>query len=162
MSTGVRHVVAAAIVLVATAPLAAQATRPRATVKPTASEVTVAPGETVALALEVSMPPDVHVQAHTPDDPLLIPTVLTVEAPPGFTVGAISYPQPVPFAQQGRATPLLVLGPTFEIGVRLTVPADATAGMRSVPVVLRYQACNETLCFPPARATAAWTLEVRR
>ena len=40
------------------------------------------------------LPEDVHVQAHKPRDPSLIPTVLTLEAPPGVTVDAINYPPP--------------------------------------------------------------------
>jgi hypothetical protein len=53
-----------------------------------------------------------------------------------------------------------VLGPTFDIRARLSVSSDAREGLHSIPVVLRYQACNETVCFPPARATAAWTVRV--
>jgi DsbC/DsbD-like thiol-disulfide interchange protein len=140
----------------------AQTTRPRAALRPATSEVTLAPGASADLVLEVSMPPEVHVQAHQPKDPLLIPTVLTVEPPNGVTVESIAYPTPAEFAQAGRADPLLVLGPTFEIRVRLAVGSDAAEGVRSIPVVLRYQACNDTVCFPPARATAAWTLKVER
>jgi hypothetical protein len=108
------------------------------------------------------MPSDVHVQAHRPDDPLLIPTELTIEAPEGVTVEAVTYPQPVEFRQAGRDTPLLVLGPRFDISARLVVGEASAEGLRSVPIVLRYQACNESVCFPPARATAAWTLRITR
>ena len=151
----------AAIVLAAgTAP--AQPNRPRATLKVETSEIAVAAGGLVPLVLGVSLPPDVHVQANHPDDPLLIPTVLTVDAPEGVIVESISYPQPSEFRQEGRERPLLVLGPAFEIGVRLHLGDDVPAGRRSVPIVLRYQACNETVCFPPARATSEWTLQVER
>jgi len=138
----------------------AQTTRPRASLQPAIAEVTVEPGASADLVLNVSMPPEVHVQAHQPKDPLLIPTVLTVEAPAGISVESIAYPSPTEFAQAGRADPLLVLGPRFEIRVRLSVSRDASDGLRSVPVVLRYQACNETVCFPPARATAAWAVSI--
>ena len=111
--------------------------------------------------LTVSMPPDVHVQAHQPKDPLLIPTVLTVEAPEGVKVESIAYPAPSEFAQAGRADPLLVLGPTFEIWSGLPCHATQTTACAASPSVLRYQACNDTVCFPPARATAAWTLSVK-
>lgn len=163
MSGRARHAGAVLIALVASTAMAgAQPTRPRATVQPANAEVTLAPGSTSELVLQVSMPPEVHVQAHQPKDPLLIPTVLTVEAPPGVRVDAIAYPQPTEFTQSGRPDPLLVLGPRFDIQVRLAVEEDATDGMRSIPVVLRYQACNETVCFPPARATAAWSLTVSK
>ena len=156
-------IVAAWVAVVAAAGVAeAQPNRPRATLHAEASEIAVAAGGAVPLVLGVSLPPDVHVQANRPDDPLLIPTVLTVDIPEGVTVESISYPQPSEFRQVGREQPLLVLGPAFEIGVRLHVGDDVPGGLRSVPIVLRYQACNESVCFPPARATAAWTLRVER
>jgi hypothetical protein len=120
----------------------AQTTRPRASLQPVTPEVTLAPGASADLVLTVSMPPDVHVQAQ------------------GVKVDSIAYPSPSELAQAGRADPLLVLGPTFDIRARLSVSSDAREGLHSIPVVLRYQACNETVCFPPARATAAWTVRV--
>ena len=158
-----RHLRASFVVAMAWAVCAeAQTTRPRAALQPEMTEVTLAPGASADLVLKVSMPPEVHVQAHQPKDPLLIPTVLTVEASDGVTVESVAYPAPSEFAQAGRADPLLVLGPTFDIRVRLAVGSDAADGVRSIPVVLRYQACNDTVCFPPSRATAAWTLKVER
>ena len=138
----------------------AQTTRPRASLHPAVAEIALEPGASADLVLEVSMPPEVHVQAHQPKDPLLVPTVLAVEPPEGISVESIAYPSPTELTQAGRADPLLVLGPTFEIRVRLSVSPEARDGVRSVPVALRYQACNETVCFPPARATAAWTVAV--
>ena len=31
---------------------------------------------------------------------------------------------------------------------------------RLVPAVLRYQACNDTVCFPPTRASTEWRLTI--
>jgi hypothetical protein len=149
-----------AVPLLALAPtLAAQQTRPRAEVTPSES-TTVSAGTTAHLTLKVRLPEHVHVQAHEPRDPLLIPTVLTVEAPAGTTVEAVTYPPPTELTQAGRREPLAVLGPEFEIDVRLQVAATATAGERRAPAVLRYQACNDTVCFPPARAVTEWRLTV--
>ena len=33
-------------------------------------------------------------------------------------------------------------------------------GEHQVQATLRYQACNESVCFAPARATAQWTITV--
>jgi DsbC/DsbD-like thiol-disulfide interchange protein len=146
--------------LILAAPLAAQQMRPRAEVTPSAEAATVSPGAIAHLTLKVRLPEHVHVQAHEPRDPLLIPTVLTVEAPAGTTVEAVTYPPPTELTQAGRREPLAVLGPEFEIDVRLQVAATATAGERRAPAVLRYQACNDTVCFPPARAVTEWRLTV--
>lgn len=142
--------------------VSAQAGRPRAEVTPVVETASVRPGETVRFSLKVRLPEHVHVQAHEPRDPSLIPTVLTVEAPPGTTVEAITYPPPTELAQAGRRETLAVLGPEFAIDLRIVVPATAAAGDLAVPAVLRYQACNDSVCFPPARATATWTVQVQR
>jgi hypothetical protein len=163
MSVRVARRAAIAALLVALPPTAdAQAVRPRATMQPRETDVRVTVGSSVALVLDVTLPPEVHVQAHQPDDPLLIPTVVSVDVPDGITVESLTYPQPSELTQAGRLKPLLVLGPTFEIGVRLAAGTEMPPGMRTVPVVLRYQACNDVVCFPPARATAAWTVQIER
>ena len=143
-------------------PAAAQGSRPRAEVTPAVESSPARAGETVRLSLHVRLPEDVHVQAHEPRDPSLIPTVLTVEAPPGTTVEAVVYPPPTDLTQAGRREPLAVLGPDFVIDVRLSLADSAAAGDLAVPAVLRYQACNATVCFPPARAALTWQLPVTR
>ena len=144
-----------ALVVLTATPMAAvaQALRPRAEVTPLVETAPVRPGETVRLSLKIRLPEHVHVQAHEPRDPSLIPTVLTVEA--------ITYPPPTKLSQAGRRETLAVLGPEFAIEVRIVVPGTAAAGDLAVPAVLRYQACNDTVCFPPARATATWALQVQ-
>lgn len=155
--------VALAIIAFAAPPVAlAQPGRPRADLTPGAARVAARPGDTVELSLTVRLPEDVHVQAHEPRDASLIPTVLTVAPPPGVTVEVVTYPAPSPLRQAGRADTLDVFGPVFDIRVRLVVAAGVDAGVLDVPAVLRYQACDDRVCFAPARATAAWRLEVLR
>lgn len=156
------RVALAVIALVAPQLAAAQPARPRAEVTAVVPTSPVTAGATARVSLTVRLPEDVHVQAHEPRDPSLIATVLTVEAPPGITVEAITYPPPTELTQTGRRDPLAVLGPEFAIDARLAVGAATPAGELAVPVVLRYQACNDRVCFPPARATATWTLAVQR
>ena len=103
---------------------AAQGGRPRAEVTPVVESTPARAGDTVRLLLQVRLPEDVHVQAHEPRDPSLIPTVLTVEAPPGTTVDEVIYPPATDLTQAGRREPLAVLGPEFAIGVRLVGASD--------------------------------------
>jgi DsbC/DsbD-like thiol-disulfide interchange protein len=153
------HVIVVLGVLCA-AVAAAQGQRPRAEVTPVVSVGGVRPGSTVAVVLKVKLPKNVHVQADKPKDASLIATSLTIDAPPGVSVDKIVYPPATELAQQGRAEKLLVFGPEFAIEARLAVAPSVAAGELVVPVRLRYQACNETMCFPPARAEAQWTLTI--
>jgi hypothetical protein len=116
----------------------------------------------VRLALVVTLPPEFHVQSNAPRDQTLIPTVLTIEPPAGAEVVEIVYPDPVDFKMVDVEEPLAVFPHEFALGAEIALPLAATPGPLQVPGVLRYQACNDTVCFPPARATAAWTLRITR
>jgi len=146
----------AALAMAVTLP-AAQSVRPRAEVTPIVDSAEA--GRNAQVVLQVRLPHDVHVQANQPKDPSLIATVLTLEPPPGVAVEEITYPPPTDLAQVGRAEPLAVLGPQFRIEVRLRI-AEGTTGDLVVPAVLRYQACTDAVCFPPARATTEWRLHL--
>jgi cytochrome c biogenesis protein CcdA/thiol-disulfide isomerase/thioredoxin len=112
----------------------------------------------VRLALKVSLPEGLHTQSNKPLDPTLIPTVLTIDAPAGVTVDEIVYPPAVELKQQGLDQPLSVFEHEFAIGVQVTLAPGAAAGDLALPARLRYQACNDMMCFPPATAEFAWTI----
>lgn len=138
----------------------AQAQRPRAQLTPVQPSGEIRAGQATTLSLKVVLPADVHVQANKPKDPSLIPTVLTLDTSSGVVVEAVTYPAPTELTQVNRKEPLAVLGPEFAIDVRLAIPGSAS-GTLKIPARLRYQACNEKLCFPPTTGTAEWLLEVR-
>ena len=77
-----------------------------------------------------------------------------------MTVGLITYPPATELQQRGRLEKLAVYGPEFEIKAELAVADTAAAGDLKVSGELRYQACNDTTCFAPAKAAAEWTLPV--
>jgi DsbC/DsbD-like thiol-disulfide interchange protein len=142
-------------------PLAAQQ-RPRAEVTAIVNTSPVQPGRPAELSLKVKLPADIHVQADKPRDPNLIPTVLTLTAPEGVKVESITYPKPVDFKQKSGGAPLLVfVGPEFTINVKVVVAANIGEGDLKLPGRLRYQACNESLCFPPTNTMAEWVLKVQ-
>ncbi len=149
------------VALVAAAPVAAQQ-RPRAELTPVVETTPARPGAVAQLSLSVTLPKDVHVQSDQPRDPNLIPTVLTIDAPAGVTVEAIEYPAATDLQQTGAAKPLAVFGSEFSIAVRVSLSATLGGGDVTVPAVLRYQACNAKVCFPPTRATTQWTLTVQQ
>jgi DsbC/DsbD-like thiol-disulfide interchange protein len=152
-----------AAVIAAGAPQAAAAPeRPRARVTATAPGDPVAPGSTTTVTLRVQLPDGVHVQSDRPRDPNLIPTSVTIEAPAGVSVEHVAYPAPSDFVLAGQRAPLLVFGHDFVVSVRLAVAASVDEGTITVPLVLRYQACNDHLCFAPARAPAQWTITVAK
>ena len=132
-----------------------------ATLTPIVERDGVAPGK-VRAALQISLPDGFHVQSNKPRDPTLIPTVLTIDAPASVTVEEIVFPTPVDLKQLGVAEPLAVFERAFPIGVEFSVASSVELGQIVVPGQLRYQACNDTMCFAPKTADVAWTLRIVR
>ncbi len=156
-----RAVSGTAALALAVAGVSAQIVRPRAELTPVVESTDIKPGTTVKVSLKVRLPKDVHVQSNTPRDPSLIPTVLTIAKSEGVTVGLITYPLAAELQQRGRLEKLAVYGPEFEIKVELTIADTTAAGDLKVAGELRYQACNDTTCFAPAKAAAEWILPVK-
>ncbi len=133
---------------------------PEAAITPLVETEEVRPGGTTRVALRVSLTEGLHVQSDRPRDPSLIPTVLTVEPPAGVRVGQLVYPHPTDFAQQGQDQPLAVFEREFVVGAELAIGPDLPPGDLVIPARLRYQACDDKVCFRPITATIAWTVRV--
>jgi thiol:disulfide interchange protein DsbD len=123
-------------------------------------ESDAAAGTPVRAALQVRIPDRFHVQSDAPRDPTLIPTVLTVDVPEGIKVTEVVFPQATEFAQIGQSQPLLVFEHEFTIGVQFDVSATIPMGRVDVPGRLRYQACDDRLCYAPVTADLVWMLTV--
>jgi DsbC/DsbD-like thiol-disulfide interchange protein len=158
-----RHTVLAAILaLAAAAPGQAQLRRIKAELTPRVETTPVRAGSQVRLSLRVLLPADVHVQSDKPRDPLLIPTALTLTPPAGVAVATITYPKATDLAQAGQEQPLAVFGHDFTIGITVKLAANLAPGVLTLPGALRYQPCDDKMCFPPNRVETSWTLDVAR
>ena len=122
--------------------------------------VSAHPGGTVRAALVVKLPEGYHVQSNKPRDPLLIPTVLTLDPPAGIAVNEIVYPPSVDATLVGSDQPLAVFERQFAIGVEFTLASTLPLGGHSVPARLRYQSCNDTTCFAPVTAPVQLSLAI--
>jgi DsbC/DsbD-like thiol-disulfide interchange protein len=159
----VRITAAVAVALsLLSAPAFAQARRPTAQLASLVDSKVNRPGGTARLVLRVALPKGFHVQADKPRDPALVATVLTVTPPKGTSLVGVTYPKPVDLKQAGAQQPLAVFEEVFEIVVQLRLQPSLAPGKLIVPATLRYQACNDSICFIPTRADASWTVEVSR
>ena len=132
--------------------------RPRADVTAVAERPNAHAGDTVRLALKVTLPEGVHTQSNKPSDDSFIPTELTVD--PSVALKEIVWPPSAQLKQAGLDKPLLVFEQAFTIGVAVALPANAAVGPLTIPATLRYQACDANLCYPPTTARAEWTVDV--
>ena len=117
-------------------------------------------GSAARVAALVSIEREWHVNSNKPTFDFLIPTVLSLELPEGWTPDQIHYPpaemQRFAFADQ----PLAVYDGDVVIVADLEVPAGAAAGTYAVRGSLRYQACNDSECLPPVNTEAELQLTV--
>jgi thiol:disulfide interchange protein len=131
---------------------------PKAQIEAFADRTAYAPGAEARIAVRFLVAEGWHLQSHTPSAEWLIPTVLTITPPEGWSVGDIVYP-PHELWQASFQTELLAVyeGESF-IEATLHAGASAVSGVASV--VLNYQACDDQVCLPPGTAETQLLLEV--
>jgi len=131
---------------------------------PLAAASAAAPGKSIDLAIRVVLPDGLHAQSNRPKDEGLIPTTVTFAPSDGITPVEVVFPAAKTFKLE-TGDELLVFEHEFVIGVRARVaPAmnetNAAKGTAQLTARLRYQPCNNVLCFRPVTLPVAWTLPI--
>jgi hypothetical protein len=106
-------------------------------------------GATTVEKLELSVLPGFHVNSDKPKDEFLIPLKLTWTAGPLEDQG-VTYPKPEEI-KVGNQMVTVYTG-KFELETKFQVPANAPKGNAVMAGKLRYQACNNEMCFRPSTA----------
>jgi hypothetical protein len=108
-------------------------------------------GRTFEIAVVAEIMQGFHINANKVLDDYLIPTTLTVEPPKGLRVAETSYPQGSLQKFEFSEKMLNVYDGTVTLRMKVVAAADAPLGAASLPLTLRYQACNDKACLPPVR-----------
>ena len=107
-------------------------------------------GRTVQGAIVMDIPGGYHVNANRPLGKYAIPTTLKIEAPGGVTVGPVIYPRGiVRKLKAGNNEPLAVYENKAIFRFNVTLPADYNGNEVGLKVRIRFQSCNDEVCFPP-------------
>ena len=136
---------------------------PAAVVKPQAfvSLEPVARGKEFQVAVVVEIAQGFHMNSHKPSEAYLIPTTLTAQLPTGLQPLETIYPagrlEKFSFSPN---KPLDVYTGKVTLRLRLAAAADAALGATTVPITLRYQACNDTTCLQPVKVPVEVEFEV--
>ncbi len=137
-----------------------------------ASDASVGPGSVLALRATIALPSGSHLVAADAPEPYQ-PLALAVEPTEGLIVDSIAYSPGHRLPLEDVKEDLPVLEGSFEIRVDARISTDP-AFVRSlgrdrsiyhalvVHGTLRYQACDEHRCFPPAAIPVSWTVGVRQ
>lgn len=117
-------------------------------------------GRTINAAIVLDIPDGLHINANRTLDRALIPTVLQVNASGGARIGAVSYPRAVLRRFSFSPDQLAVYENRAVLRFTLTVPANYQSDIMEVSARVRYQACNNEVCFPPATREATMSISV--
>jgi hypothetical protein len=113
-------------------------------------QVSIPAGKSTAVALHFRIRQDLHINSHTPHSDYLIPTVFSIPEASGVRLESASYPTGTDFTLLvDPSTKLSVYSGDFTIQTRIV----ASPGDHLVEAKLRYQACDESACFPPKTIT---------
>ena len=148
------------------APAAAQKETRHLTVTTSVSPVPAEPGTRVSLLVDVAPKPSMHVYA--PLQTEYIPISLVVEPHEAVTAHVARFPKPEKIRVLDE--PQLVYSRPFRIIQHVTVTrtpgvlerARATGATFTVKGSLKYQACDDVLCYAPVTMPVAWTIELKQ
>jgi thioredoxin:protein disulfide reductase len=115
--------------------------------------VVIEPGKENEVPLQVRIRSGYHINSNEPAEEYLIPTRLTWDAAP-LTVKNITYPDAEIVTYAFSEEPLSVYSGIIVLKTSFAVPKQVPASLTEIKGRLRYQACNDKECLPPA------TLEV--
>lgn len=106
-------------------------------------------GRTAKAVVEMDIPGGFHVHSNKPLEKFLIGTQLKVDAPAGVRVSAVSYPRAILRSLKFSKNRVAVFEGRATMRFNVTVPTSFGSDSARLKATLRYQSCNDELCFPP-------------
>jgi hypothetical protein len=111
--------------------------------------------------LDFRVPRGYHINSNTPKSEFLIPTALKMDLPTDIILGKIEYPAgddlAFPFSPDEK---LNVYTGDFKIVVAVHPLLSVTPGKYVMHGVLRYQACDNSACYPPKTVRVEFDVKV--
>lgn len=125
-----------------------------------APEQPIPRGQVFPLIVELHIQPTFHVNAHRVSDPFLIPTSIESRLPAGFRLLTVDYPEGEEKRFAFSPTPLQVYSGRVRIRLQIRAERQLRLGEHALAFLLHYQACNDTICLPPATQALSARLQV--
>ena len=124
-------------------------------------------GARASLFVEIAPKPKMHVYA--PQQDTYVPVSLALKENRAFRAERPVFPKPEKFFFAPLKETQLVYSSPFKIAVDVTLASAATlrqAGIKPATTLqiegtLRYQACDDEICYLPESVPVAWTIERR-
>lgn len=120
----------------------------------------VARGATVTGNITLNIPPGLHVNSNQPRSRYAIPTTITLSSSE-VTFSPVRYPagQNKKFSFSNDLINVYEGKVVFRFSVK--TPSNFKGSRISIKALVRYQACNDEVCFPPKRKEIVMYADVR-
>jgi len=120
---------------------------------------TVSRGKAARATVVLSIPGGLHANSNRPGSQYAIPTTVRASGN-GVKIGAVSYPRGRnrKFSFSENVINVYEGRPSF--GFNVTVPAGYKGSTVKVNVAVKYQACNDEVCYPPKTKQLTLTARV--
>ena len=117
-------------------------------------------GAVAVVTLKASLPQGYHANSNTPSDAYLIPLSLKWTSGP-LEVSDVTYPKATLEKYSFSDKPLSVVTGEFALTTKFKVPANATLGAAAQSGTLRFQACNDRMCFAPKTVPVSVAVDIQ-
>ena len=129
-----------------------------ATILPSPLEVNGAAGAKLALFVDVTPKPGIHVYAPGSKD--YIPITVKLNPQAEVKLGKVAYPKSEMMSFADEKVP--VFQKPFRLTQDITLDKSAKPGSTvTVSGTVSYQACDDRVCYPPESAPVSWTVLVK-
>ena len=118
-------------------------------------------GRSAQAVVTMDIPAGYHVNSNRPLEKFLIPTQLQIDAPAGVKVSAVSYPRPLLRKLKFSKNRVAVYEGRATMRFNVTVPASFGSDSTELKARLKYQSCNDEVCFPPLMREISIPVRVR-
>jgi Disulphide bond corrector protein DsbC len=139
------------------------AATPHLTLATSASSTAAAParpGSTIKLFVDVIPDPKIHVYAPGAKD--YLPIALEIAAGPSIKAGKLVYPKSQDLYFESTKEHVPVFSAPFRLAQDVTIDRAVRPGSSlTLTGVLKYQACNDLVCFNPVSAPVSWSVVVK-
>lgn len=117
-------------------------------------------GRTFEIAVVAEIQQGFHINANKVLEDYLIPTAIQADWPKGLRLVKTTYPPGEMQKFEFSEKLLNVYDGTVTLRMKVQAATGAPLGAMTVPVALRYQACNDRACLPPVRLNVPVELQI--
>lgn len=114
-------------------------------------------GKTVKAVLVVTFGPGLHAYQNPPTESYMIPMVISSSTK--TTPITVAYPKGTEVKFESEAQPIAVYEGTIKVPISFTAPKKA--GGFKLKLVVKYQQCTESGCFPPGEVAVTVSTMVK-